>query len=129
MASGISHDVDKTKSSLQHMACKALGTFYCSVSDCSGPHMVDCKADMDRRRGRYPNMRDYMSCTVYCIAPYKYRGLSGRSDHRPLDYRLCKRACSHVHRRGRLHMWQDMGNHPEAEGHSNEPLLCACNLA
>jgi len=103
MTSDISHDVNKIKSSLQHMTCNALDTFYCSVSDCSESHMIHCKVNMNRRRDRYSNMRDYMSCTIYCIASYKHRELSERSDHRSLNCSLYKRACSHVHRRERLH--------------------------
>ncbi len=128
MTSDIFHDVNKIKSSLQHMICKTLDTFYCSVNDCSESHMIHCKANMNRCRDRYSNMRDYMSCMIYCIASYKHHKFFERSDYRSLNCSLYKRACSHVHRWEWLHTWQNMNNHSEVKDHSNESLLDACNL-
>jgi hypothetical protein len=37
------HDVDKIKSSLQHMACKTLDTFYCIVNDYNSIYQEELK--------------------------------------------------------------------------------------
>lgn len=85
------------------MTCKTFNIFYYDVNDCSEFYMIHYKANMNRRRDKYLNIRNYMSCTIYCITFYKYRELFKKSDHRSLNYSFYKRVYNYVYRWERLY--------------------------